>query len=693
LNSPIIPKNKNWSVWDMAKHQARKKGFLVNFKDRDKCKGTRNNPTHFIFFDTETNQEDTYKKIGKKQYHTIVNTLKIGWACYYNMEENYEEWCYFETIKEFHDFISHVITITEKKALWIIAHNIVFDNFISDIWTFFKEKNFQDDFLHSKGMVYLQKMTRKTVRKNGKPVTQKVVMLVNNGNIFPEKLENIGETIGFNKLHIDFENSSLADLQIYCFRDVVILVEFWKQWAHFIKENKLGNLKYTISSQSMESFKKQFCDEYVVLDDSLENLAFERKGYYGGRTEIFFKGDVHTPIQYYDVNSMYPHVMKSFDYPIEYKFTKVNPDIEQVEYYINNGWLVMAECYMDSKNNAYPSRAENTLMFPKGKFITYLPTPEVRLAIENGDVKKFGKVNLYRGANLFKSYIEFFYNKRVELKKAHNKQEKMYKLFLNSLYGKFGQMKDSWKKTTVEEIQALIPDFDFDKWMMDEYKIPKIIFDGIDLTPHIRFIGGELQLSGEKEESEISFPAIASHVTSYARLIIWNVIKYCQQHGIKYYYCDTDSIFVDKELPTEFVDESELGKMKVEKYYEYGVEFINLKNYCGLNKNGKKEVMDEEKNVIQLDGETFLNSSKVLKGKAWKMKGVSVNAELIDENSFIQQEWGGLPKQEYYTRFGRKPGEFWVITKKKTNHGQIKKGNLQESGFIEPFQMNEWTEE
>lgn len=67
------------------------------------------------------------------------------------------------------------------------------------------------------------------------------------------------------------------------------------------------------------------------------------------------------------------------------------------------------------------------------------------------------------------------------------------------------------------------------------------------------------------------------------------------------------------------------------------------------------------------------------------MKGVSNNAIMISENTFIQQEWGGLPRQEYYTKFGRKAGEFWVIEKTKTNKDKINKGILKDNGDIEPF--------
>lgn len=665
--------------------QKRKKQWLVNFNKRSADKNIKGNPDHFIFFDTETKQTKEIKKIGKKEYLTTINTLDFGFACYWNKKTDETEWLYFTTFEEFHLFISACVKKSKGKTIWIIAHNIVFDNFITNIWEYFERLNYKTNFIHSKGMVYLQSLSKITA--TGKVKSR--VMLINNGNIFPTTLKNIGETIGLIKLEMDFENKdkyTREEFLKYGKRDVEILLEFWKTWSNFISENDLGKLKFTLSSQSMEAFKKKFCENYVLLDDDLQNLAFERKCYYGGRTEIFFKGQVKKNIYYYDVNSMYPSVMFSSRYPTEYKFSKTAPTVNQVEFYIKKGWLICAECNIITKsNNCYPVRKNNTLIFPVGSFKTFLCTPEVNKAIEQGDLESFGNVSFYHSANLFESYIEFFYNKRMELKAQGNKQEKMFKLFLNSLYGKFGQMFDSWKETTIEEIKQIDENFDFGEWVLGEYKIPKMLIKGINITPNIRYIGGQLQISCEKEESQISFPAIAGHVTSYARLILWEAIKYCKDHHIKYYYCDTDSIFTDKPLPADLVNPDKLGMFKLETEYKFGVDFINLKNYCELTADGKKVVENDKGETIQIDDETFTKESKIIKGSHWKMKGVSNSAVMIDENTFIQQEWGGLPRQEYYTNFGRKAGEFWVIEKTKTNHDKINKGTLQTNGNITPF--------
>jgi hypothetical protein len=136
--------------------------------------------------------------------------------------------------------------------------------------------------------------------------------------------------------------------------------------------------------------------------------------------------------------------------------------------------------------------------------------------------------------------------------------------------------------------------------------------------PKLRYVGNELQISVEAGESDISFPAISAHITSYARVKLWKVISYCRENDIKVYYCDTDSIFTNKPLPDFLVSSTELGKMKLEKVFQYGLQLNGLKNYAELDKAGNIIVSDEDNNYIYLEGEKLPSNSKVIKGRQWK---------------------------------------------------------------------------
>jgi DNA polymerase elongation subunit (family B) len=57
--------------------------------------------------------------------------------------------------------------------------------------------------------------------------------------------------------------------------------------------------------------------------------------------------------------------------------------------------------------------------------------------------------------------------------------------------------------------------------------------------------------------------AIAAAVTSYARIEMMELKILLAKLGIKLYYTDTDSFFVDKELPNYLIG-NELGQLKNE---------------------------------------------------------------------------------------------------------------------------------
>jgi hypothetical protein len=445
----------------------------------------------------------------------------------------------------------------------------------------------------------------------------------------------------------------------------------------------------------MEAFKKRFCNDYIVLNNLVENLQFERKAYYGGRTEIYVNGKYTDKVYYYDVNSIYAYVMKMYKYTTEYIFCRDNPTITKVKEYLNKGWLIIAECYLniplDTKIPPYPYKKDEVLTFPTGRIKTTLATPEVINAMEEGHLEGFGHVSFYHSANIFEEYIDFFYGKRLEYKANDDNRAMLMKHFLTHLYGKFGQKKDKWEKISEQDLKKIpgFEDFNLEAYILGEYKPPTIIVNYKNITPHIRYIAGELQISTSEGEGAQSFPAIAAHVTSYARMVLYKALKYCLDNNIRVFYCDTDSLFTDKELPGHMVDQAELGKLKLEHTFNFGIDFMGLKNYAELNDRGEKIV--NIKDTINLDTDSIIpKDSKIIKGDSWKLKGISSTAEMIDETHFIQQEWSGISKQQYFVRYGRQPGEYWILYVSKQINPENKKGILNNNNEYEPLKIKDY---
>ena len=80
---------------------------------------------------------------------------------------------------------------------------------------------------------------------------------------------------------------------------------------------------------------------------------------------------------------------------------------------------------------------------------------------------------------------------------------------------------------------------------------------------------------------------IASEIAAISRVNMSLLIKYLQENKYGIYYMDTDSIVVDRPLPDHLVNNTELGKLKLEHHYKEAV-FLAPKVYGGVTSDGKE---------------------------------------------------------------------------------------------------------
>jgi hypothetical protein len=141
------------------------------------------------------------------------------------------------------------------------------------------------------------------------------------------------------------------------------------------------------------------------------------------------------------------------------------------------------------------------------------------------------------------------------------------KFLLNNLYGKFG-----------ERFQD---DIDMGRVDVELADFTEVVYrDRPGDRPRRGYIlDGHLYVYGDDHEGMHSAPAIAAHVTAYARMKLWN---YIVQAGREHcYYMDTDSLIVDaigyQRLASE-IDPHKLGKLKLEETADCA-EFYAPKDY------------------------------------------------------------------------------------------------------------------
>ena len=245
---------------------------------------------------------------------------------------------------------------------------------------------------------------------------------------------------------------------------------------------------------------------------------------------IFFKGE-------YKPNPIYPLYVINF--LCEFKLKPGHFPSIQIK--------KMPARYID---NEYLSESD-------GPTVLTLTNVDYELFIDQYDVKI---IEVYCGymfmgkVGLFDEYIDYWYNVKTESRfSGDTGMEKIAKLMLNSLYGKFGTRKHT--------------------------------------TPHIPFLDEEKNLvrykEGKPEEVKGGYIPVATFCTSYARDII---IRGAQACGDRFVYADTDSLHVigTDPIPGLDIDDKRLGAFKLESKFKRA-KFIRQKTYLEVFDNNGKE--------------------------------------------------------------------------------------------------------
>ncbi|KAJ3780136.1 B type DNA polymerase [Lentinula aff. detonsa] len=326
------------------------------------------------------------------------------------------------------------------------------------------------------------------------------------------------------KLAINFNVEEKEETIKYCNNDVI---EFNLK---IFSETRINAIKYpTLSSLAFAIYRSNFMkDEYEIK---------KIYGYYGGAVDVYIhKSDINQLVYRYDVNSLYPYVMKNFYMPTG------NPQYFEGDIYlIKNKPFGFFEVEVESpKYLEHPILLFKTIA-PLGKWKGVYFSEE----IENA--KKYGyKFKVLR--EIFMEYVDKFY----DLKCNANKNDPIYiiaKLLLNSLYGKFG---------------------------MSPYKDKHDIIDNKNLY---KFVEKYIECDEDFSNNPNVNIAIAAAITGYARIFM---SKFKNSNNFSLFYSDTDCIDIDKPLNKELIG-TEIGNMKLEHVFT-NIIYLAPKVYSVRNK-------------------------------------------------------------------------------------------------------------
>lgn len=492
-----------------------------------------------FYFDTETRY--------RVSADFVEHEFWFGYCVYSNKNQAVRKEKILLTQDDFWMFLDeNIYLFSEENTHYVIAHNCFFDFLIVGGFAFLKK--------------YGWVVVSPPVTNNGLFILKAVrgskrLIFLNLGNWFKFSLKELGHVVGLEKYEMPKSDEPFAKWVEYCKRDVEIVECVFNRLLDFINENDLGGLCFTIASQALNSFLYRFLKEKIYTHGDVVAMELERKAYHGGRTECFQLGEINEKIYVLDVNSMYPSVLKSFPYPVRlYKVFEKFSEIKYL-YYKQRGKLMICDVVVEVPDNVIgiiPFKSKTgKLIAPVGRFRAALSSAEIDFLLEcGGRVVEWGTTAVYDAkSGIFGEYVDFFYSKKEQAKGKDPVFYLLYKLLLNSLYGKFAQRSVKWLK--VGETQS------------DEVSF-EVVYDPLTGQKRsLRKYAGIVEITEEPMDSWNSFTAIAVFVTAYAWI---KLTKYILEAGPEnVYYCDTDSIFTN-----------EVGYNRLKKYVSKELGYLSL---------------------------------------------------------------------------------------------------------------------
>jgi DNA polymerase type B, organellar and viral len=299
--------------------------------------------------------------------------------------------------------------------------------------------------------------------------------------------------------------------------------------------------KLTIGSASMQELKK--FHTFRTGSDKYD-AKLRTKFYYGGRNQVFCSGVVYGAINVYDVNSMYPSVMRDSLHPVStglYRSTTID----------DRTCFVSVE---GTNQGAFCVRSKTgglDFTTPNGIFHTTIH--EYNAAIDTGTFrpKRIVETIGFSERISFDEFVDHFYNARARAKAEGDKIRTLfYKFVMNSAYGKFGQNPLNYSDWYITHQDELPPEW---------HDCTKACEEECRLRWSPSYMCNEYIIWSKPLQALHYFNiATGSSITGAARAVLLRGLS-CAVNPM---YCDTDSIICESlDLPS---DDTTLGAWKLE---------------------------------------------------------------------------------------------------------------------------------
>lgn len=316
--------------------------------------------------------------------------------------------------------------------------------------------------------------------------------------------------------------------------------------------------RLTIGGTAMRELRKLHPQEF---GDAKHDAIF-RPWYYGGRVECFDRGILKGNWHVYDVNSLYPAVMRDFRHPRGIRYFRPIPlrigadgNLAGIP---NTVYFARVQCYSDG---ALPMRDSSGLHFPRRRGEFFATCHELREGLRLGIIRDVKPIEILACCDSqdFGDYVNARMEEKLAAEISGDKTGRLFaKLLANSAYGKFGTNCDKHKTWEIIRMKDFDPS-----------------------THNLYSDSGELGfITSPPKRLNYYDVAIAASITGAARAVLMRAIHTAS----RVVYCDTDSIICEGPGNCIELDPMKIGAWKTEANGD--MVAIGGKKLYALSQNG-----------------------------------------------------------------------------------------------------------
>lgn len=337
------------------------------------------------------------------------------------------------------------------------------------------------------------------------------------------------DDIDINKMEAHCRELHRDEIMLYLRGDCVYLHElvsaFRAEFGEYL----------TIGSAAMAQLKS-----FHPFDSGTQYLdsKFRSQFFFGGRVQCFAKGIINRNVSIYDVNSMYPKVMRDSLHPIGNGFS--------VGKYVGpKTAFILCEGRQCGSYGAFPIRDKVGINFTteRGQFAVSIHEWQAAEQTRSFKCDRVLKVYDFDDWMSFDGFVDHFFSSKVSAKLSGDRlHELFYKLILNSAYGKFAQNPDNFADYRIEPFGNRLPA----PWILAT--IPQRFESAADYNVWKRPVTRHSYYN----------VACGASITGAARATLLRGLYDAE----KPVYCDTDSIVCESLAAP--IDDKALGAWKLE---------------------------------------------------------------------------------------------------------------------------------